>query len=100
MNILESSFVGAYQLRKDLPLLLKRLNRKRGQIVVTQKGKPAAMLMSLKRYFELKTLAEELEEVVREMTDKKYLKSLLTERKEIKTGKGKVASDFFKELGA
>lgn len=99
MNILEMPFVGTYQLRKDLPLLLKSISKKRGQVVVTQKGKPAAMLMSLKRYLELKTLAEELEEVVREMTDKKYLKSLLTERKEIKAGKGKTASDFFKELG-
>ncbi|MFH1601577.1 MAG: type II toxin-antitoxin system prevent-host-death family antitoxin [Candidatus Shapirobacteria bacterium] len=99
MNTLGFSFVGSYELRKDLPLLIKSLNKKRGEVVVTQKGKPAAVLLSLKRYSELNLLTEELEEAIREMADKRELQELLREREEIKKGKGKEAEDLFKELG-
>lgn len=99
MDILEIPFVGAYELRKNLPLLLKRLQKKGEGVVVTRKGKPAAMLLSVKRYLEMKMLNEELEEALKELADKDYLKELLAAEKEIRAGKGKEAKKVFKELG-
>jgi len=100
MDILEIPFVGAYELRKSLPVLLGRLQKKNEEMVVTRKGKPAAMLLSLKKYTEMKMLNEELEEAIRELADKDYLKELLAAKKEIRAGKGKKVKEFFKELGA
>lgn len=99
MDILEIPFVGAYELRKKLPLLLRRLQKKGEGVVVTQRGKPSAMLLSVKKYLELKMLNEELEEAIRELADEDYLKELLAAQKEIHAGKGKEAKKVFKELG-
>jgi prevent-host-death family protein len=98
-DLLQVPFVGAYELRKDLPLLLRRLQKERGELVVTQKGKPAGMLLSVKRYLELKMLAEELEDAIKELADKKYQEELAAAEKEIRTGKGQKASEVFKKLG-
>jgi prevent-host-death family protein len=97
MDILELPFVGAYELRKNLPVLLRQLQEKRGELVVTQKGKPSGLLLSVKRYLELKMLNEELEEAIAELANKEYLKELLTAEKEIKAGKGKTAEKVFAE---
>lgn len=99
MELLEIPFVGTYELRKDLPFILARLNEKEDGVVVTQKGKPAAMLLSIKRYLEMKMLNEELEEAVKELADKSYLRELLKDQKEIRAGKGKEAKKVFSELG-
>jgi prevent-host-death family protein len=99
MDILEVSFVGTYELRKDLPLLLARLQKKDEGVVVTQKGKPAAMLLPVKKYLEMKMLNEELEDALRELVDKDYILELLKAEKEIRAGKGKETKKVFKELG-
>lgn len=99
MDILEIPFVGAYELRKNLSLLLAQLQRKGDGVVVTQKGKPAAMLLSVKRYLEMKMLVEELEEAIKELADKDYMAELLAAEKEIRAGKGKTAEEVFKKLG-
>jgi len=99
MDILEIPFVGTYELRKNLPLLLRRLEKGQEGVVVTQKGKPAGMLLSIKRYLEMKMIIEELEEAIRELKDKKYLEELAAAREEIFAGKGKKAKDVFNELG-
>lgn len=99
MDILEVPFVGTYELRKNLSLLLAQLQRKGDGVVVTQKGKPAAMLLSVKRYLEMKMLIEELEEAIKELADKDYMAELLAAEKEIRAGKGKTAEEVFKKLG-
>lgn len=99
MNILEFPFVGVYELRKTLPLLLKRLQSDDGSIVVTKKGQPKAMLLSLKKYLEIKMVNEELEEAMKELADKDYLMELLKGQKEIRAGKGKGVKKVFDELG-
>jgi len=98
-RILEIPFVGAYELRKNLPLLLRRLQKEGDGVVVTQRGKPAGMLLSIKRYLEMKMLNEELEDALRELADKNYLAELAEARKEILTGKGKEARKIFEKLG-
>lgn len=99
MDVLGVPFVGAYELRKNLPLLLRRLQKGDEGVVVTRKGKPAAMLLSVKRYLAMKMLNEELEEAIKELADKDYLRELVKAQREIRAGKGKTAQKVFKELG-
>ena len=87
MDTLEIPFVGTYELRKNLPLLLAQLQRKGEGVVVTQKGKPTAILLSVKRYLEMKMLVEELEEALKELADKNYMAELSSAEKEIRAGK-------------
>ena len=98
MNILQNSFVGTYELRKNLPILLKQLQKGQEGVVVTQKGKPAGMLLSIKAYQEMKMLNEELEDALRELADKKFLADLMESGEEIRAGKGKEAKRVFKDL--
>jgi len=98
MDILEIPFVGTYELRKNLPLLLAQLQKKGEGLVVTQKGKPAAVFLSVKKYLKMKMVNEELEEAVRELTDKEYIRELLMGEEEIRQGKGKEAKKVFKDL--
>jgi len=99
MDIFQIPFVGAYELRKNLPSLLSELGKEKEVVMVTQKGKPAAMLLSVEKYLELKRLNEELEDALRELANKDYLLELFAARKEIFAGKGKKAKKLFKELG-
>lgn len=99
MDILEVPFVGTYELRKNLPLLLRRLQKSDEGVVVTRRGKPAAMLLSVQKYLAMKMLNEELEEAIKELADKDYLKELAKAEREIRAGKGKAAQKVFKELG-
>lgn len=97
--MLTSTFVGAYELRKDLPALLSQLQASDEEMVVTRKGKPEAMLVPVKKYLDLKMLVEELEEAVRELADERYIRGLVKGKEEIKAGKGKSAKQVFKEVG-
>lgn len=98
MNILEIPFVGAYELRKNLPILLQSLQKRDDGLVVTQKGKPAAVVLSVKKYLQLKTLNEELEEALRELANKDYILELIAAKNEILSGKGKRAKKVFAGL--
>ena len=99
MDMLQSSFVGAYDLRKNLTSLLAKLQKKEEGIVVTQKGKPAAMLLSVRKFLEMKELNEELEDSLKELSHKQYIQTLSSEVEKVRKGKGKPAKKLFKELG-
>lgn len=99
IGILQSTFIGAFELRKNLSALLNKLHGKKEEIVVTQNGKPAAMLLSLEKYIEMKELNEELEDSLKELTNKDYIKSVIEEVESVKKGRGKKAIQLFKELG-
>ena len=90
-SLIQNQFVGTYELRKKLPILLAGL-KKKGEIVVTKQGKPAAILMAIEEYLEL-------QEAMREFADPDYLNELLLAKKEIGAGKGISAKKFFKKLG-
>ena len=98
-DIIRSTFIGAFELRKNLTTLLNKLQKRKEEIVVTQNGKPAAMLLSLDKYLEMKELNDELEEALKELSNKEYIKSMIAEVESVKSGKGKKASKLFKELG-
>lgn len=98
MDLLQIPFVGTYELRKNLPLLLTQLQKKGDGLVVTQKGKPAGVFLSVKKYLEMKMVNEELEEAVRELANTDYIKELMLGAEEICKGKGTGAKKVFKDL--
>lgn len=51
-SFFNKEFVGTDHLRKNLTKILKELKRKK-ELVVTQSGKPKAMLLDFERYFDL-----------------------------------------------
>ncbi|KKS96699.1 MAG: hypothetical protein UV73_C0009G0050 [Candidatus Gottesmanbacteria bacterium GW2011_GWA2_43_14] len=99
MDFIQSTFIGAFELRKNLSDLLSKLQKKKTEIVVTQNGKPAAMLLSLDKYLEMKELNEELEEALNELSNRKYIKTLKGEVEIVRSGKGLKARKLFQKLG-
>lgn len=99
MDLIQSTFIGAFELRKNLTSLLNKLQKRKEEIVVTQNGKPAAMLLSLDKYLEMKEVNEELEDALNELTNKEYIKTLQSEVELVKKGKGLKAGKLFKKLG-
>ena len=98
MDIINSTFIGSYELRKNLTDLLAKLRGKKEEIVVTQNGKPAAMLLSVAKYLEMKQLNAELEDAMRELANKEYLKTLTDAVGEVRQKRRKSARKLFKEL--
>ena len=98
VSFLQSTFIGVFELRKNLTTLLDKLQKRKGEIVVTQNGKPAAMLLSLEKYIEMKELNEELEEALKELSKKEEIQAIKKEIEEAKKGKGIPARKLFKEL--
>ncbi|OGG12159.1 hypothetical protein A3J20_02385 [Candidatus Gottesmanbacteria bacterium RIFCSPLOWO2_02_FULL_42_29] len=91
MDLIQSTFIGAFELRKNLTSLLQKLQKRKEEIVVTQNGKPAAMLLSLEKYLEMKEMNEELKEALNELTNKQYIKTLKSEVELVRKGKGQKA---------
>ena len=82
-----------------LPEYSTLVQKKEEGIVVTQKGKPAAMLLSVRKFLEMKELNEELEDSLKELSYKQYIQSLSLGVEKVRKGKGKPAKKLFKELG-
>ncbi len=58
-DILQKKFIGTDDLRRELTDVLSRLSRDGGEIVVTQHGKPQAVLLDMEAYLNLReTLAD------------------------------------------
>lgn len=98
MDILKIPFIGAHELRKNLTLLLQKLQKQNDGVVVTQRGKPAAVVLSIKKYLQLKAINEELEDALREIANKDYVLELMAAKNEILAGKGKSAKKIFREF--
>jgi len=81
INILQKKFIGTDDLRKDLTNVLNRLPDEGGEIVVTQHGKPRAILVSLNTYLEQ-------QETLEDLANPGFIESIHEGAKEIKQGKG------------
>ena len=80
------------EVKADLASLLTTLNQSGGGVIVTQAGKPKAVLMDLDSY-------EEIIETLHDLSQPGFLDSLLKAQKEIRDGKGIPAEQVYKELG-
>ena len=81
LELLKNPFVGVHELRRSLTELLAAIREQGQDLVVTQNGKPVAVLMDVERYLEM-------QEAIREFSDPEYLASLVEARDEIEAGKG------------
>src|SRR3989304_6282334 len=81
VGLLKNPFVGVHELRKNLTELLTSIREEDQDLVVTQNGKPVAVLMDVEKYLEM-------HEAIREFSDPEYLAALLQAKAEIEAGKG------------
>lgn len=92
LDILHNPFIGVHELRKELPQLLKQLHEEGADVVVTQQGKPVAILLSVEKYLEMR-------EAIRDLSDPKYAQELIVAKREIDEGKGIPAEEVYREAG-
>ena len=67
-------------LRPELPDVIDRIDRKLDRYIVTKRGKPVAIMMSVDDY-------ESILETIEILSDKEAVKRIKAARKEIKEGK-------------
>lgn len=92
LDILKNPFVGVHDLRKNLTKLLSSLKEDGVDVVVTQQGKPVALLVEVERYLEMM-------QALKEFSDPEYLAVLFEARREIREGKGIAAEEVFANKG-
>ncbi len=92
VDLLGNPFVGVHELRKELTALLEQVQGEGVDLVVTQQGKPAAVMMSVERYLEL-------QQALRDLLDPEYVRALLEARREIREGQGVPLEEALKERG-
>ncbi|MBI2942297.1 MAG: type II toxin-antitoxin system Phd/YefM family antitoxin, partial [Chloroflexi bacterium] len=91
-EILRAQFVGMHELRKNLTKLLEALQKEGREVVITQQGKPTAVIIDLERYLEV-------QEALKEFADANCLAALLEAKREIRGGVGMEASEVFRQKG-
>jgi prevent-host-death family protein len=90
-NILQKKFVGTDDLRKNLTSILDGLSENGGEVILTQHGKPQAILLNLEAYLELQ---EQLAD-----SDPKLIKEINDAIADVEAGNGIPADEVFKQLG-
>lgn len=78
--------------RTNLPTLVDNAKNKLDEYVITVKGKPAAILLSIDEY-------ESLKETLEIMSDKELMKELKEAEEDIKAGRFQTWEEVKKELG-
>ena len=91
-EILRGQFVGVHELRRNLTSILEALRREGREIVITQQGKPTAVIVDLEKYLEVR-------EALGEFSDPSYLAALLEARREMREGEGVDAAEVFRQKG-
>lgn len=92
LEILKHPFVGVHELRKNLTKLLSTVKEDGREVVITQQGKPVALLIEIEKYLEMV-------EALKEFSDPQYLAALLQARREIREGKGVPSRKVFAKKG-
>lgn len=90
-QILKKKFIGADDLRRDLSDIIDKFPAEQNEIVVTQHGKPKAVLLDLNTYLELTDIQEDV-------IQPGYIDSLYKELEAVKKGKGISHKDLLQKL--
>lgn len=77
--------------RKELPSLVSRVNQKLEEFVITVKGSPAAVLLSVSEY-------ESWKETMEILADQKLMAGIKTGEKEIENGETVTLEEILEEL--
>ena len=89
---LNGRFLDMRDFQEQLPSLLAALEQEGDEIVITRRGKPAAVVIDAGRY-------AEVQQALREFSDPEYLAGLLQSRAEIRAGLGVPADEVFRRKG-
>ena len=90
-DILQKKFIGVDDLRRELTEILNRLPKEGGEIVITQHGKPQAVLFDLESYLELR-------ETIDDLSTPGFVESIYKGADEIDAGKGLTMEQLKKNL--
>jgi prevent-host-death family protein len=90
-KVIRSRSVEAQTLCNDLSAILHGL-RDEPEVVITEDGKPTAVIVDIERYAELR-------QALQEFADPAYLAALLEARREIRSGEGVPAEEVFARKG-
>ena len=80
------------ELRPRLPKVIEDIDSRMDRFIVTKRGKPAALMMSIDDY-------ESMLETLSVCMDRKLVKRLKAAEKEVKSGKVRSLDEIEKELG-
>lgn len=94
-ELLQKKFVGTEDLRRELTEILKKLPEER-EIIITQSGKPKAVIVDIASYIEKEELTEQIAD-----QDPRLIKRINKIIENYRSGreKGTPAEEVFKDLG-
>lgn len=90
-DIVKKKFIGADDLRRDLSDILDKKHPEGIQLIVTQHGKPKAILLDLNTYLELVDIQEDV-------IQPGYIDTLYKELELVKKGQGISHEELIKKL--
>ncbi len=90
-QILRKKFIGADDLRRSLSDIIEKFTDEKNEIVITQHGKPKAVLLDLNTYLSLIDIKEDI-------IQPGYIDSLYKELAMVKKGKGISHDELVKKL--
>jgi prevent-host-death family protein len=90
-DTIKKKFIGADDLRRDLSDILENMPREDSQLIITQHGKPKAILLDLNTYLQLVDIQEDV-------IQPGYIDTLYKELDAVKKGKGISHEELMKQL--
>ena len=90
-ELIQKRYIGSDDLRKRLTEILNKLPEEGGEIIVTQHGKPQAVLLDLESYLDL-------HETIEDLLRPGFIESIHQEAKEVRNGKGITHKQLLKNL--
>ncbi|MBI4311818.1 MAG: type II toxin-antitoxin system Phd/YefM family antitoxin [Chloroflexi bacterium] len=92
LTILQNPFIGVHELRRDLSHILEAIRTDGQDVVVTQTGKPVAVLMDVERYLEIM-------EALKDLADPLFTQELMQADQDVSRGLATPAAEVYKEVG-
>lgn len=92
LELLQNNFVGVHELRVKLTDLVTSVKEKGKEIIITQQGKPVALLVNIEKYLEMK-------QAIQEFSNPQFMTELIEAKKEIEEGKGVIDEDVYAKKG-
>lgn len=90
-ELIQKRYIGTDDLRKKLSEILAKLPEEGGEIIVTQHGKPQAVLIDVESYLDLYETIEDLQRPG-------FIESIHKEVGKVKKGRGMTHEQLLKEL--
>ena len=90
-DLIRKKYIGTDDLRKRLTEILDTLPQEGGEVIVTQRGQPQAILLDLESYLDLHETLEDLQRPG-------FIESIHKAAEEVRAGKGITHEQLLKDL--